>query len=139
MRVIRLFVTTATALLGALVLIGTAASAQARTDAPQLFWRWSDGSDAVTRAFAEARYGRPDQLPRLNVATDPVTAGQLVTLQFDDDGTWRTDDRSRTNSSGIAALEFNPFCANGGWCSRTYTYRLIANGVSTSFTIRYAS
>ncbi len=118
---------------------GTAVPAQARPDAPKLFWRWSDGSDAIARTFDETHYRIPARLPRLIVSTDPVTAGQLVTLQFDDDGTWRTDDRSRTSGSGIAALEFNPFCVDGDWCSRTYAYRLIVNGVSTTFTITYAN
>ena len=137
MQIGRLLAATVPAMLVAPALIGTALPAQARTDPPGLFWRWSDGSDSLTRTFDEGRYRTPTQLPRLIVSTDPVTAGQLVTLQFDDHGTWRPDDRSRTTSSGVAALEFNPFCADGDWCTGAYTYRLIVNGMTTSFTIRY--
>ncbi len=119
--------------------VSSPGTAHARTRNPQLFWRWSDGVDDASRTFDVDRYRTPDQLPRLIVATDPATAGQVVTLQFEQAGTWLTDDRTRTDSHGTAAAELNPYCENGDWCERTFAYRLVVNGASTAFTITYTS
>ncbi|MCX6433936.1 MAG: hypothetical protein NTX29_14585, partial [Actinobacteria bacterium] len=119
--------------------VSSPGTAHARTRNPHLFWSWSDGVDDVRRTFDVDRYRTPDQLPQLIVATDPATAGRSVILQFEQAGTWRTDDRARTDNHGTAAVEFNPFCENGDWCERTYTYRLVVNGASTTFTITYTS
>lgn len=126
-------------LIAATVGVGSTGTAHARTAGPGLFWRWSDGVDTIARTFDAGRYPSPAQLPRLTVATDPATAGQLVALQFEAGGHWLTDDRARTDGSGTATLELNPYCENGAWCNRTYPYRLMVNGQQAGFTITFAN
>ena len=101
------------------------------------FWEWSDGVDSKVRTFRKSEYKIPENLPQLLVTAEPATPQQFVKLQFKQDGKWRREDGAATNSKGVAALSFNPYCEDGKWCEGTFKYRLIVNGNYTVFTINY--
>ena len=109
-------------------------SAAAEPDDPAYFWRWSDGRERASRVVDTRR---EDVIPRLVVATAPATAGQRVLLQFRDGARWRTEDAARTGSDGTATLSLNPFCEDGDWCRRTFTYRLVAGGRTAALTVTF--
>ena len=103
----------------------------------QYFWRWTDGSRAHGRAFADPGAGVVD-LPGLVVASHPAARGRLVVLQFRDDGRWHTEDASRTDARGVAVLDLNPYCDDGGWCDRTLDYRLIVDRQDAPLRVTFA-
>jgi hypothetical protein len=117
------------ALLAALVLITPASpAAAASSDGPAYFWRWSDGSEARSRTFAEHDFGVPSRLPRVVVQAHPAAAGVRVVLQARVRGAWRTEDAARTGPHGAARLQLNPYCGNGDWCRTAFDYRLLVDG-----------
>jgi hypothetical protein len=105
---------------------------------PAYFWRWSDGSEARTRTFAEHAYPTPSRLPRLVVQTHPSTAGRRVVLQTRIDGAWRTEDAGSTDARGSVRLQLNPYCANGDWCRTAFAYRLLVNGRTATIRVAFA-
>lgn len=128
-------------LMGAALLMSTAPLAPAgaaTADGPAYFWRWTDGSEARVRTFAEHQYEVPSRLPRLVVQTHPATAGRTIALQARIDGVWTTEDSGTTGPRGAVRLQLNPYCADGAWCRSVFAYRLLVDGRSASLTVGYA-
>ncbi|MBI1351614.1 MAG: hypothetical protein GC156_10900 [Actinomycetales bacterium] len=103
--------------------------------APHYYWRWSDGSTAAVRTLDERVSGLP---PAIVVTADPARAGRLVELQFRSASGWRTEDATRTDRSGRARLEVNPYCADGAWCRGSLSYRLRVDGRSATLRLRFS-
>jgi hypothetical protein len=122
--------TTVAALAMTVALSPTAGAA----DGPDYFWRWSDGSERPTRTLDTASGGG---LPALVVATLPASPGQRVRLQFRDALGWHTEDAATTGADGTARLHLNPFCEDGDWCRRTFTYRLVAGGRTAALRVTF--
>lgn len=102
--------------------------------APHYYWRWSDGSTAAVRTLAERVSGLP---PAIVVTADPARAGRLVELQFRTTSGWRTEDATRTDRSGRARLEVNPYCVDGAWCRGSFAYRLRVDGRTATLALRF--
>lgn len=98
------------------------------------YWRWSDGSLADTRTLAEPASGRP---PSLIVTATPARQGRPVELQFRDAAGWHTEDVATTGRGGVAVLQINPFCEDGAWCDRQFTYRLRVEGRTAVLRVRF--
>jgi hypothetical protein len=113
-------------------------AAAAASDGPAYFWRWSDGSEARARTFAEHAYELPSRLPRLVVQTHPATRGRHVVLQVRAHGDWRTEDDAYTDPHGTARLQLNPYCANGAWCRTPFDYRLLVDGQTAAIRVAFA-
>lgn len=126
------------ALLAVLALLIPAAPAAAATpEGPAYFWRWSDGSEARVRTFAEHEYAVPSRLPRLVVQAHPATRGRHIAVQTRVRGHWRTEDATTTDARGTARLQLNPYCADGAWCRSTFDYRLIVDGQVASIRVTF--
>jgi hypothetical protein len=127
------------ALVIALAFLAPAASAHAATqDGPSYFWRWTDGSEARVRTFAEHDYAVTSRLPRLLVQTRPASKGRHVTLQTRIGGGWTIEDSGTTDARGIVRLQLNPYCASGAWCRGAFDYRLVVDGRTAVLTVDYA-
>lgn len=127
------------AVLAVLVLIAPLSPAAALTsDGPAYFWRWSDGSEARVRTFAEHEYAVPSRLPRLVVQTHPATAGRTIALQARIDGAWATEDSGATGPRGAVRLQLNPYCADGAWCRSAFEYRLLVDGQSAVVRVAFS-
>ena len=129
-------VATAAAASLALLMSGAAPATAAQRD-PGYFWEWSDGSKARSRTLSEAQYRTQARLPALVVATDPATPGRRVVLQFRDARGWQRDDVGYTDRHGVVRLEVNPYCQNGAWCRRGFSYRLVAGSSSAALALRF--
>ena len=105
-------------------------------DDAHYFWRWTDGSRAHRRAFADPGVGIVD-LPGLLVASEPAVRGRIVVLQFRDDRGWHTEDVARTDERGVAVVSLNPYCADGGWCDRALDYRLRVDGQDAAVRVTF--
>lgn len=126
-------------LLAVLVLLVPASpAAAAASDGPAYFWRWSDGSEARSRTFTEHGYDVPSRLPRLVVQTHPATDGRRVSLQSRGRDGWFTEDSGTTDARGSVRLELNPYCADGEWCTRTFAYRLVVDGIHATVQVTFA-
>ena len=120
-------------------LVAASAATPAAADGQSYFWRWTDGSDAKVRTLGEGRYRTQQRLPRLVVFAHPSTPRRLVTLEYGDRTGWHPEDTARTDRDGRAVLELNPYCADGSWCTDTVGYRLLVNGIDTTFAITYVA
>lgn len=101
------------------------------------YWMWSDGSRSLSRTFAESRYGTPANLPHLVVTAQPASPGRWVSLEFRVGDAWSTESRVRTDPSGVAEIDVNPFCTDDSWCDETIAYRLRAGGQTARLTVTY--
>lgn len=101
------------------------------------FWEWSDGSRARDRTIEERWHPRWTTMPALRVASSPAASGRLVELQVRSGDAWHTEDSTRSDASGAAVLQVNPYCADGGWCAGVLRYRLRVEGSTASLTIRF--
>jgi hypothetical protein len=119
------------------MLLVTTVATPAAADQQSYFWRWSDGADARARTLDGGRYRSQEQLPKLIVTAEPASPRRQVTLQYRDGARWRAEDTVRTDRSGRATLELNPYCEDGSWCDETLAYRLLVNGVDSSFTLTF--
>jgi len=120
-------------------LVAASAPTPAAADGQSYFWRWTDGSDAKVRTLGEDRYRTQQNLPGLVVIAHPSAPRRLVTLEYHDRAGWHREDTARTDRDGRAVLELNPYCADGSWCMDTVRYRLLVNGVDTTFAITYVA
>lgn len=111
-------------------------STAAAPSTPSYYWRWSDGSRAMARTFADPA-DRDSALPTVVVSIRPASAGHRAVLQYRDRGRWRTEDAAATDGSGSAALQLNPYCADGGWCDTALDYRVVIDGEVARLRVTY--
>jgi hypothetical protein len=147
---VRVFVTAA---LGLSLVMGGAASANARPAsesggqlsarpmAQKYYWEWTDQFDTLSRTFKESQFGDAAALPHLIASVEPASPKRTVYLRFLQDGKWLLEAKKKTNSSGEATLDFNPWCnsAETNWCDGTWTYKLSIGDVVKKFKIKYSS
>lgn len=67
----------------------------------------------------------------ITVRIKPVKPARTVKLQWwdDNEGTWVTEYTGKTNSKGVATLEFDPYCEDSDtgdeyYCDGTWDYRV---------------
>jgi hypothetical protein len=65
----------------------------------------------------------------LVVEVFPPEPSRLAELQYFDT-TWVTESFARTDSTGIAYLEVDPFCEDGLWCDGLWEYRVFLGAES---------
>lgn len=101
------------------------------------YWKWSDGSRADQRTFAEADFGSTSALPAILVTSRPASPGALITLSFRQNGTWVEESRGRLDDQGRATLHVNPYCEAAAWCDAQLNYRLKIDGQQAQLAVTY--
>ncbi|HAN70555.1 MAG TPA: hypothetical protein DCQ36_03070 [Actinobacteria bacterium] len=120
-----------------LALVVSGAPGAQASPAAGWFWEWSDGSRARERVLHEVDHPIVTTMPALRVASSPAAPGRFVELQVRSGNDWLTEDSSRTDQSGSALVQVNPYCSDGGWCTGTMRYRLRVDGITASLSIRF--
>ena len=80
----------------------------------------------------------------ITVAVKPTKPARTVRLQYWSGTRWKVETTSKTNTSGRATLEFDPYCSDGAYCDGEYKYRVFVDATSgaksdnsTNFFINY--
>ncbi len=103
----------------------------------EYFWGWSDSGQFTSRTFVHTSYPDQASLPEIVIRLVPANPRRLVHLEFFQEGEWVVETIVRSNSRGLATMEFDPMCMNGTWCDGTYTYRLRIGGLTAPVSVTY--
>ena len=136
----------ALALLGAATLVATPAASphdSSRTvhaDArplvasthQQFTWRWTDGSKATERTFAQSKYVDPKRIPKFEVTVHPARPSWTARLLFWVNGEWVPRQTKRSDSRGRMRCAFLPIGPDGEWEDVTWIVRIRLRPVYTN-------
>lgn len=102
-----------------------AASRHVAPPAHQRFtWRWTDGSRATERTFAEARYQTAAAIPKFEVKVHPASPPWTARLLFWVNGEWVPRQTERSDPRGRMRCVFLPIGPEGDWEDVTWIVRI---------------
>lgn len=104
------------------------ATARTRQD---FTWRWTDGSKATERTFAESKYHTAEAIPKFEVKVRPATPPWTARLLFWVNGEWVPRQTQRSDSRGRMRCTFLPIGPDGEWEDVTWIVRIRMRPVST--------
>ena len=62
---------------------------------------------------------------KITVKVTPTKPARSVSLQYmSDSGKWVNEFQAKTNSKGVAVLEFDPYCEDDYYCDGSWDYRV---------------
>lgn len=99
-------------------------------------WSWLDSYASNKRFFSKAILG-DSGIPPIIVHTQTARVRPVI-LQFRQAGTWNTEAIVPTNTSGVALLNLDPYCADGSWCNGLYDYRIKVGNQVVHLVIQYS-
>ena len=95
-------------------------------------WRWTDGSKATERTFAESKYPTVKAIPKFEVRVHPARPPWTARLLFWVNGEWVPRQIKSSDSRGRMRCTFLPIGPDGKWEDVTWIVRIRLRPVYTN-------